>query len=72
MEDVDVHADANGASAIVAVLHLEEFAALLGVSGTGWVKVDLGPGNTGSSVVGWVDEATLNMNGPCDSLPIVS
>ena len=72
MEDVDVHADANAASAIVAVLHVEEFAALLGVSGTGWGKVDLGPGNTGSSVVGWVDEATLNLNGPCDSLPIIS
>ena len=72
MEDVDVHADANAASTIVAVLHVEEFAALLGVSGTGWAKVDLGAGNTGSSVVGWVSEATLNMNGPCDSLPIVS
>ena len=72
MEDVDVHADANAASAIVAVLHVEEFAAVLGVSGTGWAKVDLSAGNTGSSVVGWLDEATLNMNGPCDSLPIVS
>lgn len=72
MEDVDVHADANAASAVVIVLHVEEFAAVLGVSGSGWAKVDLGPGNTGSGVVGWVDQATLNMNGPCASLPVVS
>ncbi|MEX2029462.1 MAG: hypothetical protein WD906_00605 [Anaerolineales bacterium] len=72
MEDVDVHADADAASAVVIVLHVEEFAAVLGISGTGWAKVDLGPGNTGSSLVGWVDQATLNMNGPCGSLPIVS
>lgn len=72
MEDVDVHAEPSAASAVLATLHLEEFAAVLGLDGAGWAKVDLGPGNTGSSVVGWVDASTLNMNGPCEALPTVT
>jgi len=72
MEDVDVHASPDASSAVLVVLHVEEFAAVVGLSGTGWARVDLAPGNTGSSVVGWVEENTLNMNGPCDSLPTVT
>lgn len=72
MEDADVHASSDASSAVLVVLHVEEFAAVVGVSGTGWAKVDLAPGNTGSSVVGWAEENTLNMNGPCDSLPTVT
>ena len=72
MEDVDVHTSPDASSAVLVVLHVEEFAAVIGVSGTGWAKVDLAPGNTGSTVVGWVEENTMNMNGPCDSLPTVT
>lgn len=72
MEDVGVHASPEAASAVLVVLHVEEFAAVLGLSGTGWAKVDLAPGNTGSTVIGWVEGNTLNMNGPCDSLPTVT
>ena len=72
MEDVDVHAEPSAASAVLATLHLEDFAAVLGLNGAGWAKVDLGPGNTGSTVVGWVDASTLNMNGPCEALPTVT
>jgi hypothetical protein len=28
-----------------------------------WAQVDLGPGNTGSHVEGWVEASTLNLNG---------
>jgi len=72
MEDVEVHAGPSDASPILATLHVEEFAAILGLNGAGWAKVDLGPGNTGLAVVGWVDAATLNMNGPCEALPTVT
>ena len=72
MEDVNVYAAPDPTSSVLAVLHVEDFAAVLGENGSGWVKVDLAPGNTGSSVQGWIDQTTLNMNGPCGSLPTIS
>jgi hypothetical protein len=71
MEDTEVHAEPDLASSLLIVLHEGEFAAVAGLSGTGWAKVDLGPGNTGSSVQGWIEETALNMNGSCDSLPML-
>ncbi len=73
MGDTNVYASPDTSAAVLFVLHLGEFAELLGTSAGGdWVKVDLGPGNTGSNAVGWVEAASLNMNGPCGSLPTVS
>jgi hypothetical protein len=69
MDDVDVYAEPSLASAVLTTLHVEEFAEVLGLNGSGWAMVDLGPGNTGSTVVGWVEASTLNMNGPCEGLP---
>jgi hypothetical protein len=53
----------------LVILKVGEFAAVLGVNATGWAKVDLGPGNTGSSAQGWIEQTTLNMNEPCENLP---
>ncbi len=72
MEDVEVHADPTTASPVLEVLKVEQFAAVLGVNGSGWVKVDLGPGNSGSTTQGWIEQSTLNMNGPCWDLPTLS
>jgi hypothetical protein len=73
MEDVNVHAAADIGSAVVVRLHVGEFAAITGQTADGnWVKVDLGPGNTGSSATGWVESSTTNVNGPCSSLPTVT
>jgi hypothetical protein len=72
MEDVEVRPEPSTAASVSVVLHVEDFAAVLGLNGTGWAKVDLGPGNTGSSALGWIEQATLNMNGPCGSLPTLS
>ena len=69
MEDVEVRADPTTASTVLVVLNVEKFAAVLGVNATGWAKIDLGPGNTGSSAQGWIEQASLNMNGPCENLP---
>lgn len=72
MEDVAVHADPDSTSPILEVLKIEQFAAVLGVNGSGWVKVDLEPGNSGSNAQGWIEGSTLNMNGPCYDLPTLS
>ncbi len=72
MDNVDVHAEPSNDSPVLATLHVEEFALVLGLDEAGWAKVDLGPGNTGYDVVGWVSAGTLNMNGPCQALPTVT
>jgi hypothetical protein len=73
MEDVNVHATADTSSPVVVRLNVGDFAAITGQTADGnWVKVDLGPGNTGSSATGWVESSTTNVNGPCSSLPTVT
>jgi hypothetical protein len=67
MSDTDVYQDPDSGSAVLAVLHLGEFAEVLGLApGGDWAQVDLAPGNTGSQVVGWVEASSLNVNGPCN------
>jgi hypothetical protein len=70
MEDVTVRAAPSAAAAAVAVLQPGEFGALVGRSGSGWFRIELGRGNTGSSVAGWISDADMNANGDCDRLPI--
>jgi hypothetical protein len=72
MEQVTVYSSPNTASTPLATLTPGDFAAVLGHAGGGWSKVDLGPGNTGLSGVGWIEDSSLNYNGPCDSLPAVT
>lgn len=73
MEAVQVYADADDSSDVVATLDIEDFAAVLGLTSDGWAKVDLGLGNTGLTGIGWMDQAALNLNGSaCNSLPTVS
>lgn len=72
MDDVQVLAQPETGATVVAVLHVGEFAAIAGVTEDSWAKVNLTPGNTGSTATGWVPIGSLNMNGPCDSLPTVT
>lgn len=73
MDDTNVYDAPDTGAGVVTVLHLEEFAAVVGMHPSGdWAQVDLGPGNTGSTAVGWVEAVTLNMNGPCGALPEVT
>ena len=73
MEDTNVHASNDTSSPVVVRLNVGDFAAVSGLTSDGsWAKVDLGPGNTGSSATGWVEAGTLNLNGPCSSLPTVT
>ncbi len=73
MDTTNVYASPDSSSTVLFVLELGEFAAVLGTSTDGnWVRVDLGPGNTGSNAVGWVAASSMNVNGPCGSLPTIS
>ncbi len=72
MDDTPVYAAPDASSEVIVTLHPEEFAEILGQSSTGWAKIDLSAGNTTTIGVGWVEAATLNMNGPCDNLPTIS
>ena len=72
MLDTNVYASPDLSSPVVFVLHLGEFAQVLGhTAGGDWVQVNLGPGNTGSHVVGWGEASTTNGNGPCSGLPVI-
>jgi hypothetical protein len=72
MEDVQVRADPITTSPVLVVLSVGQFASVLGINTNGWAKVDLGSGNTESTVQGWIEQTTLNMNGPCDNLPYLT
>jgi hypothetical protein len=67
MEPVTVYSEADVDSGALAILDVDDFAAVIGITGDGWAQVDLGLGNTGLTGIGWVEESTLNLNGPCDS-----
>jgi len=71
MDTTQVYEEPNLASSVVATMELGDYAAVI-ERATDWAQVDLGQGNTGLAVVGWVEEWTLNMNGPCEALPIVT
>jgi hypothetical protein len=73
MGNVNVYADPDVSSPVEVVLHVGEFAEVLGITADGdWAQVDLRPGNTSLNIDGWVDAGTLNVNGPCSGLPTVS
>lgn len=71
MGPVEVHAAADPASTVSHTLVIEEFAAITGRTGTGWLFVD---GNDGTvpGVIGFIPELAMNANGPCDSIPVLS
>jgi hypothetical protein len=71
MGPLEVHAAADSASAVVHTLMVEEFVAVQGQTGTGWLFVDGDDGNV-PGVAGWIPELEMNVNGPCESIPVVS
>jgi hypothetical protein len=71
MEDTPVYALPDTSSTLLATLVVEQYAAVLGPNAAGdWVKLDLSVGNSGVNQQGWASAALLNVNGPCDSLPV--
>jgi len=73
MQITTVYAAPDTSSAVLATLQVGDFAAITGLNpGGDWAYVDLGKGNTGSTVEGWVDSGSLNVSGPCDSQPTIT
>jgi hypothetical protein len=73
MDDTPVYAQPDSTSTLITTLTVGQYAAVLGTTASlDWAKVDLSLGNSGLSGQGWIDAGSLNMNGPCDSLPVVS
>ena len=73
MGNTNVYDNPDVNSTVAIVLHVGEFAEILGRTSNGdWAKVDLKPGNTGLNIAGWVEASTLNMNGPCSGLPTIN
>ncbi|MGC9468630.1 MAG: hypothetical protein ACP5HS_08560 [Anaerolineae bacterium] len=68
MEDVSVYAAPMIDATVVATMTVGDYAAVV-ARGEDFAEVDLGRGNTGLDVEGWIPEPTLNLNGPCDDLP---
>lgn len=70
MDAVLVHTEPNAAASVLTTLQAGQFAAVLGISQSGWAEIDLELGNTGLGGTGWVDAQTLNLNGSaCTQLP---
>jgi hypothetical protein len=73
MNNVTVYSGANTSSSTLATLDVEDFAAVIGYTSNGWAQVDLAPGNTGLTGLGWMQQDDLNLNGgTCDELPTVN
>ena len=71
MEGVHVYTEADVSSEVVATMGWGDYAAVTGKTKGDWARVDLGAGNVGLDLAGWVQGVTLNLNGPCDELPTV-
>ncbi|MEA3377475.1 MAG: hypothetical protein U9R72_14895 [Chloroflexota bacterium] len=71
MVETAVHAEPDEAAAVIVTMAVGEYASVTGRM-DGWARVDLSVGNTGREEEGWVREETLNLNGPCEDLPMVN
>ena len=71
VDGVIVYTEADVSSEVIAMMRWGDYAAVTGKTKGDWARVDLGAGNLGADMMGWVQEVTLNLNGPCDDLPTV-
>jgi hypothetical protein len=69
-EDTPVYESADASSAVLATLHLGDYAEAVGRQ-AGWFKVNLGVGSVQIDGEGWIAAALANLNGPCDGLPVL-
>jgi len=67
-----VHYLATIGSVALVTMQPGDFAAVTGMTSTGFARVDLLRGFPQRPFKGWIQSSDLNMNGPCDSLPTIS
>jgi len=71
VDGVIVYTEGDVSSEVIATMRWGDYAAVTGKTKGDWARVDLGAGNLGADMMGWVQGVTLNLNGPCDDLPTV-
>lgn len=71
MVETTVHVEPDEGAVVIVTMAVGEYASVTGRM-DGWARVDLSVGNTGRGEEGWVREDTLNLNGPCENLPMVN
>ena len=71
VDGVIVYTEADVSSEVIATMRWGDYATVTGKTKGDWARVDLGAGNVGLDLAGWVQRVTLNLNGPCDDLPTV-
>ncbi|KPL85712.1 SH3 domain-containing protein [Ardenticatena maritima] len=70
--ETPVYAEPRDDAPLLITLVPEMVAAVVGWNADRtWAQVDLSDGTVGVSGAGWVQADTLNLNGPCDTLPVV-
>ncbi len=74
MGDTVVFAEPMITSASVVILSTGDYARVQGktTDSWDWFWVDLSVGNTGRDGTGWIPGAHVNLNGPCENLPVVT
>jgi uncharacterized protein YgiM (DUF1202 family) len=72
MGDTPVYEEPNPASNLLTTLTPPQYTAVIGRNPANWYRVDLAIGNTSSNRAGWVEATTINLNGPCNALPVIN
>jgi len=67
-EHLSVYADPLTSSTVLATMEIGDYAQIIERT-TGWLKVNLGVGNIGAPVQGWIQESSAGLNGPCEGIP---
>jgi hypothetical protein len=68
----DVHSGPDLTTSVLITLQPDDYAELLGTTPEqSWAKISLLRGSPSQDLQGWVDIASLNVNGPCSPLPTV-
>ncbi len=69
----DVHSAPDSSTSVLLTLNYGDYAEVLGVTpDEGWVKISLLRGSPSQDLQGWVDIASINVNGPCLPFPTVA
>lgn len=68
----EVHSGPDYSTSVVITLDYGDYAELLGTTpDQSWAKISMLRGSPSMDLQGWIDIASLNVNGPCTPLPTV-
>ncbi|MGA9531677.1 MAG: hypothetical protein WBR18_03075, partial [Anaerolineales bacterium] len=65
MGHVPVYQSADPTAPVLITATTGEYMSVRSQAANDWIQVDLGIGNIGLDLQGWIDPADINWNGPC-------